>query len=210
MTTGESPADLKVAVQAVRKAAEQGDAEAQFQMAVCLNYGIGLPKDPALAASWCLKAAAQGHCDAMISMVSREREPAERRKWLLQCEGRSVMAETMLGTERLLGLNSSTVDVNAGLQHLRKAAALAAAGKVEFRAASNHFLPMFDTRTLTEASSVSGSGVGGCATIRELKTGGLVVVKVMQRLFLALRSNVCMCRNSMWRRWRRVCSSSSR
>jgi TPR repeat protein len=49
-----------------RKAAERGDARAQFHLARALLTGTGLPKDPALALRWAEAAAQQGDSDAMI------------------------------------------------------------------------------------------------------------------------------------------------
>ncbi len=42
-----------------RKAAEQGDANAQFNLGVCYNQGQGVDKDPKAAVAWYRKAAEQ-------------------------------------------------------------------------------------------------------------------------------------------------------
>jgi TPR repeat protein len=44
----------------LRKAAEQGNADAQFNLAVAYENGAGVPKNLAEAAKWYLKAAEQG------------------------------------------------------------------------------------------------------------------------------------------------------
>jgi len=46
------------------KAAEQGDADAQYNIAIMHADGQGVPKDEAKAAEWYKKAAAQGHAKA--------------------------------------------------------------------------------------------------------------------------------------------------
>jgi TPR repeat protein len=46
------------------KAAEQGHADAQFNLGWCFMYGQGVAKDPVEAVMWYCKAAEQGHSDA--------------------------------------------------------------------------------------------------------------------------------------------------
>src|SRR6266487_2686026 len=48
----------------VRKAAEQGDAKAQFNLGSMYHDGQGLPRDYAEAFRWCQKAAEQGYARA--------------------------------------------------------------------------------------------------------------------------------------------------
>jgi hypothetical protein len=48
----------------LRRLADQGDAEAQFQMGVRCHNGEGVPQDDAQAMQWFLRAAEQGHVDA--------------------------------------------------------------------------------------------------------------------------------------------------
>lgn len=49
------------AVKWYRKAAEQGDADAQFSLALCYEKGKGVKKDIPTAISWYEKSAAQGN-----------------------------------------------------------------------------------------------------------------------------------------------------
>ncbi len=51
-----------------RKAAEQGDAGAQFNLALCYYLGLGVDKDPKAAAAWCRKAAEQGYAVAQFNL----------------------------------------------------------------------------------------------------------------------------------------------
>ena len=44
------------------RAAEQGDAKAQYEVARCYQLGVGTPPDPVLAFTWFGKAAAVDHC----------------------------------------------------------------------------------------------------------------------------------------------------
>jgi len=50
----------------IRKAADQGLAEAQFVICHMYYYGFGVKEDPAEALIWCRKAALQGHIRARI------------------------------------------------------------------------------------------------------------------------------------------------
>ena len=50
------------------QAAEQGDAEAQFNLGVCYDVGDGVQKDPQKAADWYFKAAEQGHPKAQFNL----------------------------------------------------------------------------------------------------------------------------------------------
>lgn len=49
---------------ALRSRAEQGDASAQYELAMAYDAGHGVQKDLSKAAHWCLKAAEQGHAAA--------------------------------------------------------------------------------------------------------------------------------------------------
>jgi len=53
----------------LKQAAQQGVAEAQFQLALCYDRGIGTAKDTALCRSWLEKAAAQGHEQATLALA---------------------------------------------------------------------------------------------------------------------------------------------
>ena len=60
--------ELVNAVEHYRKAAEQGDAEAQYFIGCCYEYGGGVAKDNAEAVKWYRKAAEQGHLEAKKSL----------------------------------------------------------------------------------------------------------------------------------------------
>ena len=51
-----------------RLAAEQGVAEAQFNLGVCYYFGEGVAKNKATAIRWWKKAAAQGNSDAQDNL----------------------------------------------------------------------------------------------------------------------------------------------
>jgi len=60
--------DCGEAVEGHRKAAEQGDAEAQFALGLCYDSGDGIAQDCAEAAKWFRKAAEQEHVRACFNL----------------------------------------------------------------------------------------------------------------------------------------------
>ena len=56
------------AVECFTKAAEQGHAEAQFQLGLCYKKGVGASQDDARAVRWFAKAAANGHAEAQYHL----------------------------------------------------------------------------------------------------------------------------------------------
>jgi TPR repeat protein len=50
------------------KAAEEGDADAQFRLGYAYRLGRGVPQDDAQAAVWYLKAADQGDADTQVHL----------------------------------------------------------------------------------------------------------------------------------------------
>jgi TPR repeat protein len=62
------PQDHAQAVHRFRKAAEQGDAGAQFNLGGCYFYSYGVARGYAQAVYWYRKAAEQGHVDAQFSL----------------------------------------------------------------------------------------------------------------------------------------------
>ena len=76
---------------AQRKAAEQGDVEAQFNLAGMYAEGLGVAKDEAEATKWYRKAAEQGDIDAQFNLGGRyvdgrgvEKNEVEAVKWYLK------------------------------------------------------------------------------------------------------------------------------
>ncbi len=56
------------AVKWYRKAAERGDADAQFNLGVCYSKGESVKQDRAEAAKWLRMAAKQGHAPAQKAL----------------------------------------------------------------------------------------------------------------------------------------------
>jgi TPR repeat protein len=57
-----------------RKAAEQGDAAAQYNLGIRYEKGEGIPQDYKEAVKWYRKAAEQGHADAQVILCFMYRD----------------------------------------------------------------------------------------------------------------------------------------
>ena len=64
VSSGKNPA----ALQSLQSAANNGDANAQFQLGFLYNSGQGVPQDDAQAAAWYLKAADHGDANAQFNL----------------------------------------------------------------------------------------------------------------------------------------------
>jgi len=64
--------DYRLAVYSYRKAADQGDADAQFMLGWCYENGLGVERDYDQAQAWYQKAADQGHQFAMVGLKRLE------------------------------------------------------------------------------------------------------------------------------------------
>jgi uncharacterized protein len=60
--------DYAAALQILRPLAEQGNADAQFNLAAVYAQGLGVPQDDAQAFAWCRKAAEQGNASAQFNL----------------------------------------------------------------------------------------------------------------------------------------------
>jgi TPR repeat protein len=103
---GVDPAKLKVALKALRQAAKNGNAEAQFRLGMMYANGEGVDLDHARASELLLAAAKQRHTSAQMTLgwmyangygVDRDEERA--RTWYLRAaEQGDVKAQYTLGT----------------------------------------------------------------------------------------------------------------
>ena len=57
----------------LRGKAEQGDAEAQYNLGEMYDTGKGVPQDFMMARGWYERAAVQGHADAQSALGSMQR-----------------------------------------------------------------------------------------------------------------------------------------
>ena len=61
--------DYAQAIEWYQKAADHGDAGAEFNLGWLYEHGVGVAKDEAQAAAWYGKAAAHGRADAKVSLA---------------------------------------------------------------------------------------------------------------------------------------------
>src|SRR5713226_6436674 len=62
-------AQSQESVEEVKKAAEEGNPEAQFRLAVMYHSGEGIPKDPSKAVEWYTRVAGQGDVSAQFILA---------------------------------------------------------------------------------------------------------------------------------------------
>jgi TPR repeat protein len=92
-------------VEAVRRKAHEGDAEAQYILGLMYANGEGVPRDDAEAVKWCRLAAEQGLATAQFNLGKRyysgdgvPKDDAEAAKWCrLAAEQGDAMAQYILG-----------------------------------------------------------------------------------------------------------------
>ena len=112
-----------------RKAAEQGDAGAQYNLGSCYAMGEGVVKDEAEAVKWLRKAAEQGHSDAQDNLGFRYaygqgvvKDWAEAVKWWRKAaEQGDALAQGGLGYHYAMGLGVKK-DKAEAVKWFRKAA----------------------------------------------------------------------------------------
>jgi TPR repeat protein len=131
----QSTRDEIEAFKAMRRRAEAGEAEAQFQLGVMYAYGRGTTRDETEAASWLRKAASQNHVTAQTRfglMLARgagvKKDEAEAADWLRKAADRNdAIAQFNLGLMHAHGLGISK-DRDAAVSWYRRAAAQGHAG----------------------------------------------------------------------------------
>ena len=104
-------ADKEDAVE-YRKAADQGDAEAQYDLGLCYELGSGVPKDEVEAVKWYRKAAEQGNAAAQSGLggcyaygIGVKEDAVEGVKWYRKAaEQGNAAAQSGLGSCYELGV----------------------------------------------------------------------------------------------------------
>ena len=117
------------AIKHFRKAAEKGNAEAQFKLGYCLYQGLGMEQDYAEAVKWFRKAAEQGLAEAQSNLglcfyqgLGIEQDYAEAVKWYHKsAEQGHAEAQYNLGVCTGKGLGTKQNDAEA-VNWIRKAA----------------------------------------------------------------------------------------
>lgn len=115
--------DYKNAVPLIKKAADMGNAEAQYNYAVCYQEGIGVPKSDIIANDLLLKSAKQGWVDAQFKLaysytIGRgvDKDDKQAFYWSLQC-ARQNDAECMWNVVGLYQLGRGTAKNTDSMLH---------------------------------------------------------------------------------------------
>jgi TPR repeat protein len=114
----------------LRRAAEAGDAPAQFQLGRAYSHGASVQRDDATAARWVEKAAEQGHLEAQSNIgylysaaLGVPRDPGKTMAWWTRAaEGGFVQAQFNLALAYLQGKLTAKDDAK-GFAWMSKAAA---------------------------------------------------------------------------------------
>jgi TPR repeat protein len=127
---------LTEAVGWFKRAAQQGNADAQFNLGIAYDDGVGVPKDSAEAAKWVRKAAEQGNADAQDELGRMYvlgdgvlKDYAEAARWYRKAaEQGSANAQFELGEFYYEGVYNVAKDPVEATKWYRMAAANAAKG----------------------------------------------------------------------------------
>jgi hypothetical protein len=134
--TGDVVQDKVEGVRYFKKAAEQGLAEAQFNLSILYHTGDGVAQDRSEGLKWLIKAAEQGPAEAQHQLgmtyykgentheqLAAAQDKAEAARWMRKsAEQGHAQAQTMLGIMYHRGEGVAT-DREEGIRWLRKAAA---------------------------------------------------------------------------------------
>ena len=122
--------DRLVAHTRLKKAAEKGNAEAQFELGRIYGNGDGVPQDYQAAIGWLEKAATQNHAKAQESLgsiyangVGVKQDFPTARSWYLQAARNGLgSAQYLVATMYRFGLFESEVDMDQAVDWYHRAA----------------------------------------------------------------------------------------
>jgi hypothetical protein len=122
--------DQLVALTRLKKAAEKGNAEAQFELGRIYGNGDGVPQDYQTAIDWLEKAAGQNHAKAQESLgsiyangVGVKQDFSSARGWYMKAARNGLgSAQYLTATMFRFGLFESEVDMDQAIDWYRRAA----------------------------------------------------------------------------------------
>ena len=122
--------DQLVALTRLKKAAEKGNAEAQFELGRIYGNGDGVPQDYQAAIGWLEKAARQNHAKAQESLgsiyangVGVKQDFSSARSWYMKAAGNGLgSAQYLVATMFRFGLFESEVDMDQAIDWYHRAA----------------------------------------------------------------------------------------
>ena len=122
--------DQLVALTRLKKAAEKGNAEAQFELGRIYGNGDGVLQDYQVAIDWLEKAASQNHAKAQESLgsiyangVGTKQDFPTARSWYMKAARNGLgSAQYLMATMFRFGLFESEVDMNQAIEWYQRAA----------------------------------------------------------------------------------------
>jgi TPR repeat protein len=122
--------DQLVALARLKKAAEKGNAEAQFELGRMYGNGDGVPQDYDTAIGWLEKAAQQNHARAQESLgsiyangVGVQQDFPTARNWYMKAARNGLgSAQYLMATMFRFGLFESEVDMDQAIDWYQRAA----------------------------------------------------------------------------------------
>ena len=122
--------DQLVAFSRVKKAAENGNAEAQFELGRIYGNGDGVPQDYQTAIEWLEKAAEQNHAKAQESLgsiyangVGVKQDFPTARNWFMKAARNGLgSAQYLMATMFRFGLFESEVEMDQAIDWYQRAA----------------------------------------------------------------------------------------
>ncbi|MDJ0806851.1 MAG: tetratricopeptide repeat protein [Gammaproteobacteria bacterium] len=122
--------DQLTAYTRLKKAAERGNAEAQFELGRIYGNGEGVPQDYPTAIDWLVKAAEQDHAKAQESLgsiyangVGVKQDFSTARHWYIKAAHNGLgSAQYLMATMYRFGLFESEVDMDQAIDWYHKAA----------------------------------------------------------------------------------------
>lgn len=122
--------DQLIALRRLQKTAEDGHAEAQFELGRLYGNGEGVPQDYQKAIAWLEKAASQNHAKAQESLgsiyangVGVKQDFPTARDWYLKAAGNGLAsAQYLVATMFRFGLFESGLDMDQAIDWYHRAA----------------------------------------------------------------------------------------
>jgi TPR repeat protein len=142
-------ADYGSAVAIWRPLAEQGDADAQFNLGQAYRLGRGVPINLAAAKTWFERAAAKGHLDALTTLgllLFQNGNQAEALKWLKQAAEQGEPRALLVYGTALFNGDGVTQDQVLGYAYVSRAAAQGLAPARETLAQLDKLMPVADRK----------------------------------------------------------------
>jgi TPR repeat protein len=129
--------------------AEQGDADAEFNLGQAFRLGRGVQTNLATAKSWFEKAADQGHVDAQTTLgllLFENSDQAEGLKWLKKAAAQGDPRALLVYGTALVNGDSITQDPPLGYAYINRAAAQGLTTAKETLEQLDHILPAADRK----------------------------------------------------------------